>query len=101
MDPIVSTVIQFSIVMVPSLVFILARRKVSAIRSRLTLGAILAVFAGSVAFYLASNHGWRPMAKFGKVVDLAPLTLFAINSVSLMFVFTILTFAKKANEPKA
>jgi hypothetical protein len=101
MDPLVSTAIQIAIVMLPSIAFILLKRKVTAVRSRLSLGVVLALLAGSVTFYLASNHGWSPMAKSGKVVELAPVTLFAINSVSLMLIFTILTFAKRANDPKA
>jgi hypothetical protein len=95
MTPTLSFAVQVGIVMIPAIIFIAAKRRILGVRARLALGLILAVAAGSLAFHLASEHGWRPIAKSGKTVDLQPSTLFLINTGSLLLVVIVLTFAKK------
>ena len=95
MTPPLSFAVQIGVVMIPAVLFITVKRRVTAVGMRLSLGLLLAVAAGGCTFYLAKEQGWRPIAKSGRSVDLEPITLFVINTLSLMLVFVVLTFAKK------
>ncbi|MGC4071598.1 MAG: hypothetical protein QM760_03640 [Nibricoccus sp.] len=95
MTPTLSFLLQFGLPMVPALLFIFVKRKIPSVGVRLAIGVVLAVAAGVFAFYLAKEHGWRPVAKSGKSVDLEPGTLFLINTISVLSVVLLLTFARK------
>ena len=96
----ISFAVQIAVVMIPAFVFIFAKPRIESIGWRMALGVLLAVIAGGVTFYLAAEHGFHPIAKSGRVVDLAPVTLSVINTALLLFVFSVFAFAKKERGKK-
>ncbi|MBL9200498.1 MAG: hypothetical protein JNL39_08325 [Opitutaceae bacterium] len=98
----VSTYIQFCIVLIPTVLFVLAKRRIPFVRARLALATILAVTSGAVAYYFAEEHGWRPFSRYGKVIESSPTVLFGMNAGALLIMLGVLTFIKEkdANEPR-
>lgn len=102
MTRVVSTYIQFCLVLIPTVAFVLAKRRIASVRARLALATMLAIAAGAVAYYLAADYGWRPFSRIGKVIDFSPTVLFSMNAGSLLIMLGVLTFVKvkDANEPR-
>ena len=98
MNPLTSIAIQFGIIFVPVLLFTVLKKKIAAKPMRLACALFLTLICGICVYYLASEYGWRPIARSGKFAALAPSTLSAIYTVSLMLMLTVISFAKAKNQ---
>jgi len=88
--------IQAGLIFGPAILFIVLKSYFKSNGARLFLSILLAAGTGTCAFHLASEHGWKPMMKSGRPVDVSPVASFWIFSVTILIILLLFVFSKSA-----
>jgi hypothetical protein len=86
--------VQLALIIAPVALFIFTKKAVKARAPRIGIAFLVAALAGAVAYYLAAQYGWKPLARGSKIVEFSPAGLFGVHFAALFITLTVLALAK-------
>jgi hypothetical protein len=96
MQDLVGFLIQGGLIFGPVLLFIFVKSQFSSGIARFLLAMMISAGTGWCAFYAAAEHGWKPMLKSGRTIDIAPGPVSWIFGGSILFILLLFAFSKPA-----